>query len=79
MNPPHKPHASRPTPPAETVSQADQLDISPEADLISRAREVPGIRQDLVDRIRSEIQAGTYETEEKLNIALDRLLDEIGD
>ena len=32
------------------------------------------IRQDLVDRIRREIAAGTYETPEKLQAALERLL-----
>jgi len=32
------------------------------------------IRADLVARVRREIAAGTYETEEKWEIALDRLL-----
>lgn len=36
-----------------------------------------GIRIDLVNRIRSEIAAGTYETEAKLDIALNRMLSEI--
>jgi hypothetical protein len=31
----------------------------------------------MVARVRSEIAAGTYETPEKLDSALDRLLDEI--
>jgi hypothetical protein len=35
----------------------------------------PNIRADLVRRIRSEIAAGTYETPEKWEAALDRLLD----
>ncbi|HIQ20562.1 MAG TPA: flagellar biosynthesis anti-sigma factor FlgM, partial [Planctomycetes bacterium] len=39
---------------------------------------VPEIRQERVARIRAEIAAGTYETEEKLEIAIGRLLDEIG-
>lgn len=35
----------------------------------------PGeIRVELVNRIRAEIAAGTYETEEKLDIALSRML-----
>jgi hypothetical protein len=32
------------------------------------------IRQDLVDRVRREIEAGTYETPEKWDAALERLL-----
>ena len=31
------------------------------------------VRQDLVARVRQEIQAGTYDTPEKLEAALDRL------
>jgi hypothetical protein len=31
------------------------------------------VRQDLVDRVRAEIAAGTYDTEEKWEAALDRL------
>lgn len=34
----------------------------------------PDIRHDLVARVRREIAAGTYETPEKWDLALDRLL-----
>jgi len=38
----------------------------------------PGaIRQDLVDRVRREIAAGTYETEDKLEIALARMFHDL--
>ena len=56
----------------------DQLDISQEAELVSRVREVPDIRADRVAEIRAAIESGTYETTDKLDIALDRLLEEIG-
>lgn len=77
------PHQVRPAPTAEKPTEqtpttgVDQLDISPEADLISRVRETPEIRADRVAQIRAEIAAGVYETDEKLDVALDRLLDEI--
>ena len=35
------------------------------------------IRADLVARVRREIAAGTYETEEKWEIALDRLMERL--
>jgi anti-sigma28 factor (negative regulator of flagellin synthesis) len=35
------------------------------------------IRHDLVARIRAEIAAGTYETPEKLSIALERMIDDV--
>ena len=33
-----------------------------------------GVRSDLVERVRREIDAGTYETDEKLDATVDRLL-----
>lgn len=62
--------------PTDAAHGADQLDISPEADLISRVRDAPDIRSDRVAEIREQIEAGTYETTAKLDIALGRLLDE---
>ena len=46
----------------------------------TRKRKQPGhddggnIRRELVDRVRGEIAAGTYDTQEKWEAALDRLL-----
>lgn len=57
---------------------SDRLEISPAAEAAIQATETGGIRQDLVGRIRSEIAAGTYETPDKMDAALNRLLDEIG-
>jgi hypothetical protein len=37
------------------------------------------IREELVARIRLEIMAGTYDTPEKLEAALERLADRLGD
>lgn len=37
----------------------------------------PEIREELVARIRREIAAGTYETIEKLEIAFERMLDDV--
>lgn len=39
----------------------------------------PGVRQDLVDEIKAQIQRGEYLTEEKLNVAIYRLLKDILD
>ncbi len=47
--------------------------------MVSRIRDLPDIRHDLVARIRGEIEAGTYETDEKLDVALGRLLEEFGE
>lgn len=77
VNAPHRPQASRPAAGTNHVSGADQLDISREAEMVSRARETPDIRAERVAEIRTAIQAGTYETSDKLDAAVGRLLDEI--
>jgi len=70
-------HAAQAAPRRPHFLEADQLDISQEADRISRTRESTEIRHDRVAEIRSQIEAGTYETPEKLDAAVDRLLDEL--
>ncbi len=60
----------------------DELQISSAAQeaaqLVDQVKQMPDIRQDRVDAIRAQIAAGTYETDEKIQIAVERLLDEIG-
>ena len=56
----------------------DSVDISAEADLASMINDIPDIRADRVADIRAEIVSGAYETDEKLDVAVGRLLDEIG-
>ena len=75
---PQRPQFARqPAAPRQNTG-VDQLDISPEAQILSQVRDIPEIRADRVAEIRAAIDAGAYETEDKLDVALDRLLDEIG-
>jgi len=73
-------HGAQPNQAASGPS--DQLDISPAAEAAAKAADQVGqtgnVRSGLVARVRSEIATGTYETAEKLNGALDGLLNEIG-
>lgn len=55
----------------------DELQISDAGRMVDLANQVPGIRQDRVDAIRAQIAAGTYETPDKLDVALNRFLDEV--
>ena len=71
-------NAATDTRPASSTSQTDQVDISPAAQLAGQVSEIPDIRQDRVASLKAAIANGTYETDDKLNTALDRLLDEIG-
>ncbi len=59
-----------------TTNQApvDQLDLSAEAQMLSGGE----IRTDLVAQIKTDIANGVYETDAKLDAAVERLLDEVG-
>jgi len=47
------------------------------AQWIAKARAVPEVRRELVQRVKAEIAAGNYETPEKLRLAVERLLEEL--
>ena len=74
---PHRAQATQASSATEGWNAVDQLDISHEADAVSRVHDLPEIRADRVAQIRAEIAAGTYETDEKLDLAVGRLLDEL--
>jgi negative regulator of flagellin synthesis FlgM len=63
--------------PVQATKASDVVEISTVARLAAMAQEVPEIRTDLVARIKAEIEAGTYETPERIDIAVNRLMDEL--
>ena len=56
---------------------SDVVEISEVAKLAAKIDEVPEIRADLVQRIKDEIAAGTYETPERIEITVERLMEEL--
>jgi negative regulator of flagellin synthesis FlgM len=78
IGPPHASRAAKPAEPGYSAPIQDELEISDAARLVDQVREMPEIREDRVNQIRAQIAAGTYETDDKLEMALGRLLDEIG-
>ncbi len=77
INAPHRGTAAGTTTAGTSTYGTDQVDISPQAEFLSLAHSLPEIRADRVADIRAQIANGSYDTEEKLNVALDRLLDEL--
>ncbi len=55
----------------------DQVELSEASRLLARLKGLPEIRQDLVDQVRAQIEAGTYESDDKLDQAIEGLLDDI--
>jgi negative regulator of flagellin synthesis FlgM len=64
--------------PLGTAAPQHELSISDVASFVQQARELPEIRADRVESICVQIASGTYMSEDRLDVAVDRLLDEIG-
>jgi negative regulator of flagellin synthesis FlgM len=78
INAPHAPFRGQSVHESTPARSADRVDISPAAEAAIQAAESSEIRLELVNSIRAQIANGIYETPDKLNAAVDRLLDEIG-
>jgi anti-sigma28 factor (negative regulator of flagellin synthesis) len=59
----------------DPVDEGLSVSTQPPTEPKKGRKNVQPIRRDLVDRVRKEIAAGTYDTEEKWHAALDGLLD----
>lgn len=75
---PHSARATQSMARPQAAQIADEVDISEAARLVEQVQQMPEMREDRVEAVRQQIADGTYETSDKLNTALERLLDEIG-
>lgn len=66
-----------PVSPAPRTGPTDSVELSNTARLLSKLSELPDIRKDLVDRVRGEIAAGTYDTPEKVDAILDKIAEDL--
>jgi anti-sigma28 factor (negative regulator of flagellin synthesis) len=57
-------------------SLADRVELSGAGSILSRLKS-NDIRADKVAAIKAQIEAGTYEDDQKLDVAADRLLDDL--
>ncbi|MEM1446521.1 MAG: flagellar biosynthesis anti-sigma factor FlgM [Planctomycetota bacterium] len=54
----------------------DEVSLSDSAKVLAAAKENP-IREDLVARVKAEIEAGTYVTNDKIDAAVDAAFDDL--
>ncbi len=78
INAPHGIRPSQPMTRPEATQITDEVQISDAAQFMEQIRQMPDIREDRVEAVRMQIAEGTYETSDRLNAAIERLLDEIG-
>lgn len=55
----------------------DTVEISTAGKLAAKIHDDSIIRMDLVQRVKAEIAAGTYETPERIDATVDRLMEEL--
>ena len=65
------------TPAGPAAGVSDVMEISLVAQLVAKLHEMPSASADLVARVKADLAAGTYETPEKLDVAIDRLMKDI--
>ena len=60
-----------------SASRADSVEISEMAKFLEKISRLPDIRQEKVDAVKAELARGTYVTREKLEKAIDALLEDL--
>lgn len=63
--------------PAAPTEGGDTVHISQMADLLSKLHDLPDVRIEKVAPIRAAIQAGTYDINTRLDLAIERLLEDL--
>lgn len=58
-------------------SEDDRVELSELGQLLASARDLPDIRMDKVIAVRQQIKAGTYETPDKIEVTVSRLLKDL--
>ncbi len=63
--------------PDNAEGEFDTVEISFLSEMLGRLRDLPDIRTDKVASIREAIQNGTYDVEGKLDVAVERMLQDL--
>jgi flagellar biosynthesis anti-sigma factor FlgM len=58
-------------------SATDRLELSGASHLLAALKQNSGVRVDKVNEIKAAIASGTYEDDAKMDVAVDRLLDDL--
>ena len=74
-------HTGRAKPAVTTTAPpsrgADRAEFSSASQILAKLSQPAEVRQSLVDRVRAEIAAGTYETDAKLDAAIEGLYQDL--
>lgn len=68
---------AQPVSSGSATATADSVEFSELATLRGKYASLPDVRTDLVNRVRAEIQAGTYDTPDKWDQAVENLIEDL--
>ena len=71
-------HSVSAKPPTQQKAIADKVQLSHVNHLLATLKAGGDIRAAKVEAVRAQLKAGTYESEAKLDAAIDRLIDDLG-
>ncbi len=60
-----------------TTRSSDRVELSDQARLLSKLKQLPEVREGLVNSVKSQIEAGNYDTAERFDTAVNALLDDL--
>ncbi len=64
-------------PASQAPGASDVVEISSIAKLAAKIHELPDVRAELVEKVKTEIASGEYETPQRIELTIDRLMDEL--
>ncbi|MBX2852062.1 MAG: flagellar biosynthesis anti-sigma factor FlgM [Phycisphaeraceae bacterium] len=62
---------------AATTRTSDRVELSEQARLLSKLKQLPDVREGLVNSVKSQIDSGKYDTDERFDTAVNALLDDL--
>ena len=76
--------STAPTKPVDVAAEAvvedhvaDHVVFSQKAQMLEKIQQLPNVRQHRIDSIKEAIAANTYLTDDKLDLAINRMIDEV--
>ena len=59
------------------VAATDYVEFSQQAQMLEKIHNLPSVRQHRIDAIKEAIATNSFLTEDKLDLAIDRMIDEV--
>ena len=70
-------HKQLPASPAKQMPATDKLELSGVGHMLKTLKSNGDVRMDKVAQIKAQIESGAYESEAKLDAAIDKLIDDL--